>query len=183
MVFQEIEIANLFSYEGQVKFDLTGHQSDRPIILISGRNGYGKTSFLNAIKLLFSGPREELLSEVQAGRKLSTKRYMLGSGEEWMGVFNRRSRAGNRQANYHVRCQWRETDGVVEVHRQWFPDEAFDANGQLIIQATFLDESLEGDEAQQFLEKRLPGSYLPFFFFDGEKIQALAIQQYLSIFS
>ncbi|MEO5372382.1 MAG: DNA sulfur modification protein DndD [Magnetococcus sp. DMHC-1] len=174
MVFQEIEIANLFSYQDQVTFDLTGHQQQRPIVLISGRNGYGKTSFLNAIKLLFCGPTEDLRNEVQAGRKLSPKLYMVGHGEEWMGVFNRRSKNKNH-AGYYVRSQWRESDGVVDARRQWYPDEGeFDPNGKLTIRATFLDEPLEGSEAQQFLERRLPASYLPFFFFDGEKIQVMA---------
>ncbi len=175
MVFQEVEITNLFSYQDRVTFDLTGHEPHRPIVLISGRNGYGKTSFLNAIKLLFCGPSEDLRNEVQAGRKLSAKSYMLGYGEEWMGVFNRRSRGKKNHAGYFVRSQWREKDGMVNVRRQWFPDDVgFDPLGQLTIQATFLVEPLEGQEAQQFLGRRLPEPYLPFFFFDGEKIQALA---------
>ena len=174
MVFQEIEIANLFSYRDRVTFDLTGHKPQRPLVLISGRNGYGKTSFLNSIKLLFCGPSEDLRNEVQAGRKLSPKQYMLGHGEEWMGVFNRRRRKKKTHAGYYVRSQWHESDGVVDARRQWSPDDEFDPNGQLTIQATFLDEPLEGPEAQQFLERRLPASYLPFFFFDGEKIQTLA---------
>ncbi|MBF0185065.1 MAG: DNA sulfur modification protein DndD [Magnetococcales bacterium] len=174
MLFQEIEIANLFSYQGRVFFDLTGHQQNRPIVLISGRNGFGKTSFLNAIKLLFCGPSEELRNNVLAGRKLSPKFYMLGHGEEWMGVFNYRHRE-KRPADFYVRSQWREKDGLVSVRRQWFPDEnEFDANGKLTIEAAFLNERLEGDEAKQFLERRLPGSYLPYFFFDGEKIQTIA---------
>ena len=38
----------------------------------------------------------------------------------------------------------------------------------------FLDEILENEEAQSFLDERLPNDYVPFFFFDGEKIQELA---------
>ncbi|MBF0131947.1 MAG: AAA family ATPase [Magnetococcales bacterium] len=175
MVFQEIKIVNLFSYRGdQGTFDLTGQTPERPILLINGRNGFGKTSFLNAVKLLFSGPCEDLRNEVQAGRKLGPKQYMLGYGEEWMGVFNRRPHQ-KRLDSYYVHCRWREADGVVDARREWFPDsQEFDSTGLLTIQTTFLEKPLKGPEAQEFLEKRLPTPYLPFFFFDGEKIQKLA---------
>ncbi|MEO5331154.1 MAG: AAA family ATPase [Magnetococcus sp. YQC-5] len=175
MIFQEIEICNLFSYHGNVIFDLAGHTAERPIVLISGRNGFGKTSFLNSIKLLFNGPGEDLRNEVSVGRKLSPKAYMLGHGEDWMGVFNRLSRAKKGNANnYFVRCQWREKEGTVSVKREWFPDGEFDPSGRLTIFSTHLDNPLNGVDAQQFLEKRLPPTYLSFFFFDGEKFQVLA---------
>ena len=174
MVFEEIKICNLFSYRDLVTFDLSGHSTGRSITLISGRNGFGKTSFLNSIKLLFSGPIEELRKEVRFGHKLNPKYYMLGRGEEWMGVFNRLARSNNQQSEYYVQCRWQEEDGSVRVRREWFPDGEFDPNGQLTVQAAFIEDDLQNDDAQQFLEKRLPASYLSFFFFDGEKIQELA---------
>ncbi|MBF0162579.1 MAG: DNA sulfur modification protein DndD [Magnetococcales bacterium] len=182
MIFQEITISNLFSYHGQVTFDLTGQRPDRPILLISGRNGFGKTSFLNAVKLLFTGPSEEMRSEVQAGRKLSPKEYMFGNGREWMGAFNRRARANPQiigddlmfPNDYFVKCRWQEADGIVDAQRAWFPEMETEPKGHLTIRSTFLKDPLKDDEAQQFLEKRLPPSYIPYFFFDGEKIQALA---------
>ncbi|MBF0293901.1 MAG: DNA sulfur modification protein DndD [Magnetococcales bacterium] len=174
MIFQQIEICNLFSYHQSVIFNIAGHEKNRSIVLISGRNGFGKTGFLNSIKLLFVGPREELRRGVMVGRILGPKPYMLGNGDAWMGVFNRTSRDQTKNAAYYVRCQWVEQSGAVDVKREWFPDGAFDPEGRLTIHANFLSESLEGKAAQAFLEKRLPPAYLPFFFFDGEKIQMLA---------
>ena len=61
MIFDKITINNMFSYYGEAVFDLTGKTEQKNIVLISGRNGFGKTSFLNAIKLLFTGVTNELL--------------------------------------------------------------------------------------------------------------------------
>lgn len=175
MLFHEIQIANLFSYRGKITFDLGGHQSDRPIVIINGRNGFGKTSFLNSVKLLFIGPAEELRNEIQAGRKLSPKSYMLGNGTEWKGVFNWRAHTKQGKPQYFVQCLWQEEAGMVTARREWSPDaDDFSPVGHLTIHANFLDDPLEGEKAQNFLDKRLPSSYLPYFFFDGEKIQTLA---------
>lgn len=55
MIFEEIIIDNLFAYYGQNRFNLNGVTEAANVVLISGRNGYGKTTFLNSIKLLFGG--------------------------------------------------------------------------------------------------------------------------------
>ncbi|MBF0096304.1 MAG: DNA sulfur modification protein DndD [Magnetococcales bacterium] len=174
MLFHEIEIANLFSYQGHNKFDLRGHEPARPIVLISGRNGYGKTSFLNSIKLLFCGPSDELRQISRTKHTINPKQYMLGNGEEWMGVFNRQQVTKRNHDGFYVRSLWEESDGWVDVRRQWFPDDSFDPKGKLTIRAKFLEEPLSGEEAQEFLGRRLPTSFLRFFFFDGEQIQDLA---------
>ncbi|MBF0621385.1 MAG: DNA sulfur modification protein DndD [Magnetococcales bacterium] len=174
MIFEKITISNLFSYLGEVSFDFTGQQPDRPIILISGRNGFGKTSFLNSIKLLFTGPHEDLRNSIVSKRKLSQRRYILGQGEEWMGALHRHARTQLNTPRFYVQCEWNEQDGAVTALREWFPDGDFNPDGTLSIHTNFMDEKLIGSDAQQFIEKRLPSSYLPFFFFDGELVQHLA---------
>lgn len=60
MIIEEVRIHNLFSYCGEQIFDFRGMQAGRNIAIVYGRNGYGKTSFLNALRLLFLGPSDEL---------------------------------------------------------------------------------------------------------------------------
>ena len=55
MKFLSIEIEHVFAYDNRAIVDLSGTTDDRNIILVWGRNGSGKTSFLNALKLLFTG--------------------------------------------------------------------------------------------------------------------------------
>ena len=64
MIFDRIIIENLFSYYGKQVFDLTGSTSDKNIALIFGRNGHGKTNFLNSLKLLFCGSEDRSLLQI-----------------------------------------------------------------------------------------------------------------------
>lgn len=176
MIFEEIAIENLFSYRGKQAFSLVPSDPARNVVLISGRNGFGKTSFLNSIKLLFLGAEygagDELRGEVQQGRKLNPQKYLLGWGEEWLGAFNRLARR-DPNSRYAVSAVWREEQGRVEVTRRWT------ATGEetLEIQPDFRvdeDTPLRGDAAKNFLETRLPARIVPFFFYDGEKVQEIA---------
>lgn len=46
MILEHFRIHNLFSYCGTWDFDLRPSDDGRNVLLIWGRNGYGKTSFL-----------------------------------------------------------------------------------------------------------------------------------------
>lgn len=169
MIFEKIILNNIFSYYGEVVFDFTGKTDQKNIVLISGRNGFGKTSFLNAIKLLFTGVSNDLRSEVQRHRKPSPKQYVIGSGDDWWGIFNRHAKSDSTLCS--VEIIWRENDEQVTVRREWtVQNNNYDE--QLTIQIP--GKELKDEEAQFFLDERLPGEYVPFFFFDGEQIQELA---------
>jgi len=169
MIFEKIILNNIFSYYGEVVFDFTGKTDQKNIVLISGRNGFGKTSFLNAIKLLFTGVSNELRSEVQRHRKPSPKQYVIGSGDDWWGIFNRHAKSDSTLCS--VEIIWRENNEQVTVRREWtVQNDNYDE--QLTIEIP--SKILKDEEAQFFLDERLPREYVPFFFFDGEKIQELA---------
>jgi DNA sulfur modification protein DndD len=171
MIFEEIIINNLFSYYGKNVFDLRSPQPGKNIVLISGRNGFGKTSFITAVKLLFGGATKSICQTVQVGRTLKEKDYLLGTGSEWLGVVNLRARAESK--DFGVSIRWREENGTVTVDRSWHL-EGHKYSQDLCVRATFLQKPLTEDEAQKFLEQRLPEDYIHYFFFDGEQIQTLA---------
>ena len=172
MRFRHIHLKNLFSYR-DTRINLDGAVPGRNIALISGRNGYGKTSFINAVKLLFVGPNKDMCSAVQQGSELRPKQYVLGVGEDWMGIFNRVTRAAGER-NAHVAITWDEAIGEVEAVRSWqIEGDGYQERLQIDLRGD-ASRHLEGDEAQEFLNERLPEDHLPFFFFDGEQIQHLA---------
>jgi len=183
MILERFRIHNMFSYQGTCEFDLKPPQDDRNVVLIWGRNGYGKTSFLNSLKLLLTGVSDELRESPQIGRKLKRDQYLLGMGDEWMGVFNRHARA-EAETEFGLSLTWRETVGQVDVNRRWIL-----VNGKvhevLRIIFTSFDETSprvelkddDGDiqgEARAFLQARFPDSIMPFFIYDGEKVQQIA---------
>lgn len=178
MILERFRINNLFSYFGSCEFDLTPTEDGRNVVLIWGRNGYGKTSFLNSLKLLLSGVTDEIRSSIHVGAKLGRDGYLLGIGDDWMGAFNRQARvAGEKE--FGVSLTWREAEGRVTVERFWRLEQNKPLE-TLRITPDFgeppeedHDGNIEG-ESRAFIQARLPDAIMPFFIYDGEKVQQLA---------
>lgn len=177
MIFERFRIHNLFSYRGTCEFDLEPPSDGRNVALIWGRNGYGKTSFINSLKLLLTGVSDDLRESIQAGRKIKRDHYLLGMGDEWMGVFNRHARMVG-ETEFWTSLTWREAAGHVEVQRSWTLEKD-EVHEVLRVTPSFggtledRDGDLQG-EARAFLQTRLPEAILPFFIYDGEKVQQIA---------
>ena len=62
MKIDQIKISNFRSYKGLVKVDFEDSSENRNITLISGKNGFGKTSFLTSLIWGFYG---KLMSKVE----------------------------------------------------------------------------------------------------------------------
>lgn len=177
MIFEEIRIQNLFSYYGEEVFSLPDPSEDKPVVLIAGRNGYGKTSFINSIKLLFLGATHDPMRVGHVGRKIRVKDYLMGEGVEWQGICNTRARQHGTE--FGVQVTWREAQGRVTV-RRWWKINGDEPEAHLEIRPDFpTDEDLgnpivDPEACEEFLERRLPKNVVPFFFYDGEQIQELA---------
>jgi DNA sulfur modification protein DndD len=180
MILERFRIHNLFSYFGPCEFDLTPTGDGRNVVLIWGRNGYGKTSFLNSLKLLLSGVSDEIRDSIHVGRKLKRDAYLLGMGDEWRGAFNRQARAAGEK-EFGVSLTWREAGGEVTVERFWRleqdrPFETLRVSSDFGAPLEALEDhdgNVQG-EARAFIQARLPDAIMPFFIYDGEKVQQLA---------
>ena len=176
MYFKSLTINNLFSYYGPCSFDLTPpDDSERNIVIIQGRNGDGKTSFLNSIKILFAGVNEDIRRTVQRKRIPNRRQYVCGIENEWWGILNQQARlTGGSVLSCGIQAIWESDDGEVSAERKWLIDyEKNDYQEEVIVSTPFLGD-LTGKDAEDYLERCLPRSYIPFFFFDGEEVQSLA---------
>lgn len=173
MIFEKIRLTNLFSYYGDQDIDLSAPEPGRNVCLIMGRNGFGKTSLLNGLKLLFTGVHyEPLRRAVQRSRMPTVKQYVVGAGDDWWGIMNRRAR-GEGKTRCAVRLIWGEDSGQVTAERSW-RIEGGSWDGEESLTVTTAAETFKDEAAQEFLDRRLPRDYVYFFLFDGEQIQELA---------
>ena len=174
MLFKSITITNLFSYYEDKFFDLSiSPESKQNIIVLMGRNGSGKTSFINSVKLLFIGTAEEIRRTVQRNRTPTEKQYICGIDNEWAGILNLKAKKQDIN-ECGIKIIWDSEDGEVIAERKWQID--FQSNSytsQLTVKAGFKGHK-EGEDAKDYLEQCLPKAYLPYFFFDGEEVQSLA---------
>lgn len=173
MIFTRVRFENLFAYEGVQEVDLTGCGGRHNIVLIFGRNGTGKTSFINGIKLLFLGAsNKELRSVGFPPLQITERQYVLGVPGLWTGVMNSRARSqGATTASISI--DWLEHDGS-----QWTARRTWQVNGSKWTEKLQLfrdgDQEIDDKDFSLQLAEKLPSDFVPYFFFDGEQIRELA---------
>ena len=168
MKFKSITIENLFSYHGEIVFQFENEK--QPITLIIGENGFGKTSFINSVKLALHGISKDLL---QIGAQSLTKsEFVLGSSDKnFSGLLNRKAKlAGINNAKVSIEID----DGdIFKIERRFI----FDSKNYTE-QLTLLDEEgnifAQDSEAQDIINAKISPTMAKFFFFDGEKVQTIA---------
>ena len=134
---------------------------------------YRKTSFINAIKLLFLGATDERLRRIIGfpPTSLTANKYVRGEPGVWSGLINTTAR--NEGATHaSVSVLWEDhTDNRVEAKRTWkLNGPGYDETLQLFVNG----EALLDDDISFQLAEVLPRDFVPFFFFDGEQIRELA---------
>lgn len=172
MKITKIELENIFAYSGQIVLDLSTTTPERNLVLVWGRNGMGKTSLLNSVKLLFLGAEDRKLRTVGfPARVLGHRQFVIGDGAGWSGVINTRARHREPDAQARVRLSW-ESDGIqVTAERQWRITNAGYRETLIVDDG---EARLTGEAAERRLADFLPRDFVDFFFFDGEEIKALA---------
>ena len=139
--------------------------SDKPVVLVGGMNGRGKTTILEAVLLSLYGSNSFAYTESKYntyGQYL--KSYVNktdGSLKTYLEI--EFSIDNSDKEVYNVRREW---DGKgIRVHEKIIVKK----NGE---ESTFLTENWP-----MFVENILPSALSSFFFFDGEKIAELAVEE------
>lgn len=170
MKFTSLEVQDIFAYHGVSKVDLSACTDSRNMVVITGRNGAGKTSLLNAVKLLFLGAEDDSLRRVSfGGSVISPKHFVLGQTGRWYGVFNTRAQGSDARAR--VALEWEDGGHSYRAERS-FRKVTSAAGYEETLVATVDGKPVS--DAESVLLQLLPREVVPFFFFDGEQIQSIA---------
>lgn len=160
MVIKRLQLHNFGVYAGDNEFVFEG---DKPIVLIGGMNGRGKTTFLEAVLLALYG---------QSSFAYSESAYKTYSG--YLRSFVNR---GSNDNTCSVTLEFENNSGIIEnyiIRRLW------DAEGKRTKEQIFVYKDGDYNEFLTnnwplFVENILPSALSSFFFFDGEKIAELAV--------
>ena len=156
MKIKKVILQNIGVYVNRNEFDL---QADKPIILIGGMNGRGKTTFLESILFALYGRRS------------------LDSGIKQENYLRKVSNVTGNQSMCFIEIQFsvqeQGKDAEYAVRRYW------DIDRNKIVLKTIVWKNREESQAlsenwDMFVEEILPRAIASFFFFDGEKIAELA---------
>lgn len=165
MIFLELVLQNFGPYHGRHRLDLRPDQ-DRPIILIGGLNGGGKTTLMDALRLVLYGQRAPIdrrrnlayanfltqcvntqaPPDAQAAIELEFERVLYISGIEKLGTIR------------VIRTWQRGTKDDLTIELDGWPNEILTQNW---------DEQVED---------WLPVGLSNLFLFDGEQVKELAEQ-------
>lgn len=172
MKFTAIEVEDIFAYKNVSRIDLTCNDPKRNIVVVYGRNGAGKTSLLNAIKLLFLGSSDQNLRRVGFGATpVSPKHYVLGQPGRWYGVFNNTAKSSGAPAR--VALEWDDDDRHYKAQRIFrHANSSSGFTEELTVTVNGIP--LSSRDAEATMMNLLPREVVPFFFFDGEQIQSIA---------
>jgi DNA sulfur modification protein DndD len=134
--------------------------ADRPLILITGNNGAGKTSLLEAIRLAFHGRRA----------------FDTPLGEaEYLRLMESRFHSGDRGKPCSVALDFEYVDQYtthrIAVERSWALRRQRIAEDLFV---TLDGARLSTEDADDLLSSIVPPEIARYFFFDGERIQELA---------
>jgi len=160
MIITKMTLHNFGIYAGDNIFEF---KNEKPIVLIGGMNGRGKTTFLEAVLLALYGSNSFAYTE---SKHSTYGQYLRSYVNEADGTYST-----------HIDLEFKldqDTDELYLIHREWVGNktrvyEKIDVkkNGE---ENAFLTENWP-----LFIENILPSGLANFFFFDGEKIAEIAV--------
>ena len=161
MIIKKLTLQNFGVYAGENTFSFS---HTRPIVLIGGMNGHGKTTFLEAILLALYGANS--IAYKESAHRMYGK-YLRAyvnksSGEKRASVELTFLMDESEQSEYRIRRAWTAAKGDGETITVW--------------EYGAYSEFLTANWAM-FVENILPSALARFFFFDGEKIAELALDE------
>jgi len=168
MRFKSIAIQNVFSYYGLKHFDF--EKKDEPVVLIVGENGFGKTSFINSVKIALHGINKDVLTI--GNQILSKEDFVVGNSDKnFSGMLNRKAKLdGINEAKVVITI---DDDDVFIIERVF----TLKNNSYVENLSLYDDEHVllaQGDDAQDIINQKISPTMARFFFFDGEKIQTIS---------
>jgi len=160
MIIKSLQLHNFGVYAGDNTFLFEGQ---KPIVLIGGMNGRGKTTFLEAVLLALYGSNSFAYSESKQKSYLQYLRSFVNKGSEdkTCGVELEFETNNGVSETYIVKRSWNAITNNIKEEIRVFKDGVF-------------NDFLTNNWAM-FVENILPSALSSFFFFDGEKIAKMSV--------
>lgn len=161
MLLESIQLENVGVFAGNQHLNLTVEDARKPVVLIGGLNGCGKTTLLESILLALYGK----LSPAARTARVSYEGYLealMTTGADGPSAIELAFRVheGGQEDRYVVRRAWVRTNSKVREDLEVWVNGCYD---ELLSQNW-------AEAVDRFLPQRLAGLFL----FDGEKIAKLA---------
>lgn len=162
MLLTRLSLHNVGPFEGQQTLDLKPPSQERPMILIGGMNGCGKTTILEAVLLSLYGKLSPAAKEAGVGYHEYLRR-----------LINRKERRDGACIELDFRSRQEGSEAVYRVTRAWSM-RGSSVHERLDVQIDGRYDPVLSEQWQERVESFLPVRLSKLFFFDGERIESLA---------
>ena len=159
MIITRLTLKNFGVYAGINTFEFN---AEKPVALIGGMNGRGKTTFLEAVLLALYGPNSFAYNE----SKYNTY------GQYLRGYVNKSDGSLETFVELEFKLE-KETSERYLIHREW-SGAGQRTREKIDVLKDGENNAFLTDNWSMFMENILPSGLSSFFFFDGEKIAELA---------
>lgn len=172
MILRDITLVNIGAYRGYNDFDLST-TTEKPVILIGGENGAGKTTFLNAIKLGIFGA-------YSFGYKTENTEYY----KHVLALLNHEA-VRIQENNFSIAINFSITEGFKTIDynlkRKWqFNDQGNIKEAVYLKGNNILYTNEQTDLFMDKLKETMPPQILDLCLFDGEEIAKIISENRLS---
>ena len=164
MLLESLTISNYGAYAGTSTFDLLS-TPERPIVLIGGLNGAGKTTILECIMIALYG-------KTYLGKRVTNKEYSRFMVDKMHRSDGRRTKSASVEISFRFYHDGNEDRYTVA--RNWTAEGASVAESFLVHRNGMPMADIDESQWQAFVEGLIPPGIARLFFFDGEKIVHMA---------
>jgi len=163
MILEQLVLNNVGTFAGRHVIELSPRSPSRPIILIGGLNGAGKTTILEAIQVALYGPRADVASRHGASYQTYLRGLIHHGSPPAEGASIELSFTAHQEGQ--ERSFW--------LARSWSGTGSSTSETLVAKRDGREDQALAATWSEQ-VETFLPRGVAGLFFFDGEQIEALA---------
>lgn len=162
MRIKRLIMHNFGVYAGTNSLEFKGN---KPVVLIGGMNGRGKTTILEAVLLGLYGSNSFAYTESK-----------FSSYGQYLKSYVNKS-DGSLESFIEIEFSMDDSECEVYcVHREW-EGKSQRVREKIFVKKNREDNSFLTDNWPMFVENILPSALSSFFFFDGEKIAELAVEE------
>lgn len=168
MLLHSLKLKNFGLYAGEQTLQLAPRRfsKPRPIVLIGGKNGAGKTSILDAVRLVLYG-------KLAFGQRISQVEY-----DDYLRQRIHHGPAPNEVPETSITLEF----DFVEAgdSQRYAVSRSWSSRGRSVVETLEVEKngkpitSVPREEWHNFLQELLPPGVSQLFFFDGEKITNIA---------
>ena len=162
MIFDEVVLNNFGLYAGLQTVTLTPPSPGKPVVLIGGLNGGGKTTFLDALQLCLFGPHAKISNR----GTLSYQEYLSRS-------IHRKATVSKASVEISFRHTSEGREEHYRLHRSWQRNAKGCIENVEVRKNGVLEPTLADNWPNQ-VEEFFPANIAHLFLFDGEQAETYA---------